>query len=445
MGKRETKETYKTDKSQRSETDTQYNAAIGSANNNAQDVGGTVAGEKEGLTSGYTDMGNNANPLTTRNIDTSALQANLGHVSDFATTGGFTPGREASIMEGVNNLKAMGGETGGLSAENIARIRGNGGYDEFARTGGYTPESIANIKAQAISPIGSYATGTRDELARRTALTGGYAPGFDAANRQLSRDTSRAIADTSLNANVGIQDRINAGRQWGISGVSGAETGLTNQISSNRLNANQASAGIELQLQDTISRYRAMGLSMEQATAKALSDYDAQNVSNEMNVGQFNAGQRAAGLAGLQGLYNTDVGQYQNALDRSTGLLNSRTQANLGYLGNQGQLATQKGSADNWGKVLSTAGTAAGIAAIAMSSRELKEDITPLSDKEIKNKLKKLPLYTWKYKGDNTKHVGPMAEEFADAFGVGDRKTLHLADVMGVVLASQKAGMGGVK
>jgi hypothetical protein len=372
MAKRETKETYDTTKKQTQIADDRYQSAITGADQNAQNIGQTAGSEKEGLTAGYAGMGSNVAKLGTRPINVDALNANLGHVSDFAMTGGFTPGREASIMEGVNNLKTMGGESGGLSGENIARMRGNGGFDEFATTGGYTPTSIANIKAQALSPIGSYATGTRDELARRTALTGGYAPGFDSANRQLSRDTSRAIADTSLNANVGIQDRINAGRQWGISGLAGAEAGLVGQQSSNRINANQAASGIELQLQDTISRYRAMGLSMEQATAKALSDFDAQNVSNEMGVNQFNIenqqNQNARGLSGLQGIYNTDVGQYQNALDRSNGLLGGQTQANLGYLGNQSQLAMQPGIGGN---IIQGIGAAAGVGASLYGANQL--------------------------------------------------------------------------
>jgi len=400
MAKREQKEALTKTKELGDSSNTQYQGAITGENQEAANVGETVAGEKEGLTSAYSTMGGNTqkldyNPIanagtvSTRPIDVGALNNNLSGIKEFtANKGGFTEGRQASIMEGVNNLKGMGGVNGGLSDDNISRIRGGGGYDEFAKTGGYTPESIANIKAQALSPIGSYATGTRDEMARRAAVSGGYAPGFDSANRQLQRDTARNIADTSLNANVAIQDKINAGRQWGIGGMSGAEGQLAAQQSGNRLTANQASSNIEMNLQDTISKYTAAGLSMEQATAKALSDFDAQNVGNEMNASMFNIGtqndinkfnagntlstgqfnitnqqgQQAAGLSGLQGLYNTDVGQYQNALDRRNSLMGGQSQSNLGYLNNQTQIAMQP---SGWEKAmqygLQGAGAAAGM------------------------------------------------------------------------------------
>jgi len=73
------------------------------------------------------------------------------------------------------------------------------------------------------------------------------------------------------------------------------------------------------------------------------------------------------------------------------------------------------------------------------SSRELKEDIVPLSDDEILQALEDIDLHTWRYKGDTTTHMGPMAEDFQETFKVGDGKTIHLADVMGITLASNKA------
>ena len=77
--------------------------------------------------------------------------------------------------------------------------------------------------------------------------------------------------------------------------------------------------------------------------------------------------------------------------------------------------------------------------AMAASSRELKEDIEEVKDtSKFAKYLKDIPLYTWKYKGDKTTHFGPIAEEFKDKFGIGDGKTLHLADVMGVTLAAAK-------
>jgi hypothetical protein len=84
-------------------------------------------------------------------------------------------------------------------------------------------------------------------------------------------------------------------------------------------------------------------------------------------------------------------------------------------------------------------GSFAMMAAMAASSRTLKEGIRPLSDDEVADRLAKLPIATWQYKGQSTTHIGPMAEDFHRAFGVGDGKTLALVDVMGVLLAAERS------
>lgn len=350
MAKRETKETYKQTQQQRASTEQKYNTAMGGSGLEQANIQAQMQPERAALESGYTAMQSPTGTLQARSIGFDPMSMprsiNVGELRD--TLGGYKSFRD----------------TGGLSTENVDRMRGLGGFDEFAKTGGYSPTAVANIKAQALSPISSYATGTRDELARRAAIGSGYAPGFDAANRQLQRDTARAIADTSLNANVGIQDRINAGRQWGIGGLTQAEGALAGMQTGNRLAA----------------------LGGEGNIGHSLSSFDAQDINNQMqaemfnkqmadSVARFNAGtateadifnitngqqQRAAGMGGLQNLYNIDVGQYQNERDRANALLGGQTQANLGYLSGQQQLAVQPGIGSN---ILQAATGAAGAVA----------------------------------------------------------------------------------
>jgi len=82
-----------------------------------------------------------------------------------------------------------------------------------------------------------------------------------------------------------------------------------------------------------------------------------------------------------------------------------------------------------------------GGALIGMSDRNLKENIEETPASEVVAAMTGLPIYRWNYKGDKTPHIGPMAQDFQKAFGAGDGKTIHLVDVMGVLLASQKAVM----
>jgi hypothetical protein len=92
-----------------------------------------------------------------------------------------------------------------------------------------------------------------------------------------------------------------------------------------------------------------------------------------------------------------------------------------------------------WQTALGVAGTVAPF--FAMSDINAKEDIHPLGEDSFKSRLEKLPLYTWKYKGEKTTHMGPMAQEFKKIFGVGDGKTIHSSDAIGVFLASAKEAM----
>jgi len=323
MGKRETKETYKDSKEAAKNVTTAYEPVTASAGQRA-DTAGSQSGElRDAITGGYGGMASGP-----------ARQMNMP--------------REIKVgeLQAANTEYQKFRDTGGLSAENESRMRGGGGFDEFAKTGGYSDKNKADIKAQAISPIGSYATGTQDEISRRQALTGGYAPGMDAANRQLRRDTSRGIADTSLNANIAIQDKVNQGRQYGISGMANSEAGLAGLQTGNRLQA----------------------LGGEYNTGNAISGYDAQNVGNTMNAEQFNINtanqQQAAGLSGLSGMYGSDVNREQAERDRQGGMMTDADRARLGYMGTQGQIAVQPGIGGN---IMSGVGAAAGIAGGIMS------------------------------------------------------------------------------
>jgi hypothetical protein len=54
----------------------------------------------------------------------------------------------------------------------------------------------------------------------------------------------------------------------------------------------------------------------------------------------------------------------------------------------------------------------------------------------------RLPVSTWSYKSDDpsVRHLGPMAQDFKAAFGLGDTdKAYHAIDAHGVSLAAIKA------
>jgi hypothetical protein len=65
----------------------------------------------------------------------------------------------------------------------------------------------------------------------------------------------------------------------------------------------------------------------------------------------------------------------------------------------------------------------------------------PVNPRVILEKLSSLPIQTWNYKADDprTRHIGPMAQDFTAAFGVGDHHGIHLTDALGVAYASIQA------
>ena len=73
------------------------------------------------------------------------------------------------------------------------------------------------------------------------------------------------------------------------------------------------------------------------------------------------------------------------------------------------------------------------------SSRALKENLEEPDGESILSALDDLDLYEWSYKDASARHFGPMAEDFAEAFGLGEQRSrLAPADVAGVALAAVK-------
>jgi hypothetical protein len=73
------------------------------------------------------------------------------------------------------------------------------------------------------------------------------------------------------------------------------------------------------------------------------------------------------------------------------------------------------------------------------SSREIKEQVQTVDPQEVLQRVAALPVATWKYKADAgpVRHLGPMAEDFHGAFGLGaNDKGISALDTSGVALAA---------
>ena len=74
-----------------------------------------------------------------------------------------------------------------------------------------------------------------------------------------------------------------------------------------------------------------------------------------------------------------------------------------------------------------------------LSDRNRKENAESVTPSDVLEKVLALPLRTWNYRDDETKarHLGPMAQDFSAAFGLGsDERHIATLDVSGVALAA---------
>jgi hypothetical protein len=74
-----------------------------------------------------------------------------------------------------------------------------------------------------------------------------------------------------------------------------------------------------------------------------------------------------------------------------------------------------------------------------LSDRNLKDNFTPVSGQDVLARLAEIPIATWNYKAqdDSIRHMGPAAQDFSAAFGLGESATgISTVDADGVALAA---------
>lgn len=100
------------------------------------------------------------------------------------------------------------------------------------------------------------------------------------------------------------------------------------------------------------------------------------------------------------------------------------------------------------GSTMATLGGLGG-AMIMKCSQEWKNSHGILTLDGIAEKVVRLPIHRWSYMPGvqapgcepDKMHIGPMAEDFHEAFGLGDDKTIHVIDAFGICLAALKAAL----
>jgi hypothetical protein len=79
---------------------------------------------------------------------------------------------------------------------------------------------------------------------------------------------------------------------------------------------------------------------------------------------------------------------------------------------------------------------------VCTSSRTLKEHFAPVDGETLLARIRSVPVNTWSYIGEQggVRHLGPFAEDFRAAFGLGsDDRAIGLLDIDGVNFAAARA------
>lgn len=110
---------------------------------------------------------------------------------------------------------------------------------------------------------------------------------------------------------------------------------------------------------------------------------------------------------------------------------------------------TQSTTAPGGSSLGNAVGTASSIASLfqLFSDRDAKENIEPYSDQEALESLRGMPISEYNYKpdrqaevgDDGSKHIGPMAQDYAEATGVGDGTVIPMNDILGRLVGAVRA------
>ena len=78
---------------------------------------------------------------------------------------------------------------------------------------------------------------------------------------------------------------------------------------------------------------------------------------------------------------------------------------------------------------------------VVISDRHAKENFAPIDTAAILDQVAQLPLTAWTYKADpeHRRYIGPVAQDFHAAFGLGNDTTISTLDADGVALAAIQA------
>lgn len=291
--------------------------------------GGGGAGFSGGVSGGFGDAYAGYKAMAANGgIDEGKMRAGEGTFRELMNNGGYSADRMAQINRSIEGLEGMG-RTGGLDAEAINRFRGNGVYDEFGRTGGWADRDKANFRARNNAGMQANFNANKQNAMRQAAIGGG-AGNMAAAMAKGARQNAYGMGQANIEGELGLQQAVNQGRQWGTEGMTNAENQLQTLKTGNMLKGMEGAGAMGINLQNSVNQGKNWGASgitgMEQGIQSLLQSGKLGGLGGMTNIAANEASlaEAAAGRSAAA-----------SAADRARQDANERWMGEMGMQGNQ--------------------------------------------------------------------------------------------------------------
>ena len=362
-------------------------------------VGG---GERNTATSGYATVGGGS--ANTASGDTATVSGGYANTASFgyATVGG------GNVNTASSGFATVGGGDTNIASGNHATV---GGGNRNAASGPYATVG-GGIRNTASGPYASVGGGYENSASANGATVGG------GVNNTASFNSST----------VGGGYGNSATAQYATIG-GGGRTNATDAATGNRVTDNYGTVGGggNNQAGDTTTSNRAY----------------ATVAGGRSNTASGTYATVAGGFTNLaSGNYSFAAGRQAKALHTGSFVWGDSAAANIASTGANQFIARASGGVTFYSTANATAGVRLEPGAGAwstLSDRNSKANITAVDSASILERLASIPIQLWNYKAQDAsvKHIGPMAQDFAAAFGVGENDTtISTVDADGVALAA---------
>lgn len=298
--------------------------------------------------------------------------------------------------------------------------------------GGSAPSSDPNIGIAALksSQLGEDMLGWMKSQAE---ITNGWA----AEDRARSQDVFKPLQDQFIQE---AQDFASPERKQAAATAAVADVGLQGRLATEANTRNAMSMGVNP------ASGRFASASAKGATDIALAKAGAANLSNR-NIEDQGRSLKASAINMGNGLA-VNPG---TSMGLSNGAVATGGQAAMSGYGQQGsllntqyqnQMQSYNASNSGWGALGSAAGSIIGMFA---SSKDIKENKVPV---DALGAIEQMPVEQWNYKpgeGDGGQHIGPYAEDFQAATGIGDGKSIDALSMIGLTMGAVRELANEVK